>query len=183
MPDIYVKGHFVRKLTHTCTRIDTHTHTHTADRLHTRPTTWLINNVNICAVSFTHLISSDLISSDLSALWSDPVRRGCDQSYIELRTYFVSTGRSALSSDEMRSDEMRWDEWYERSIYRTWTLAVLRGNPGTARNLVVVTERRMMWLSPCMLGCGVTFDRRCNMSWLRSCQHSSNSNDLRDAVA
>jgi len=27
----------------------------------------------------SRLISSDLITSELSAVWSDPVRRGCDQ--------------------------------------------------------------------------------------------------------
>ena len=67
-----------------------------------------------------HLI--DLILSELSALWSSPVWRGCNQSdKIAWPTLFFwhtgslsnTLGSGEMRSDERQSDEIRWDEWYE----------------------------------------------------------------------
>jgi len=62
----------------------------------------------------SHFISFDLISSEISALWSDQVRLGCDQTR---RTFF------RWKWGQMKWDEMRWGDmtWHEI----TWLIYML----------------------------------------------------------
>jgi len=66
-----------------------------------------------------HLISSDLVSSELRAIWNDPVRRGCDRSDKIVRDLFRSdwwwpsrtgSGRFTTHSVGMKWGQIRWSQ-------------------------------------------------------------------------
>ena len=66
------------------------------------------------SAAFLSLISSDLISSALRALWLVAATANSVVRCEATQLVVAAANHSALSSDEMRSDEMRWDAWYER---------------------------------------------------------------------